>query len=211
MPFFNAAVGTKLLLEVEGNDKRFNSFLVGHSKNNFILVTTPSTENLFSVRPALFTDRKINVRYIEDGRAIGFQSRLIKSAEDPARLLFLSYPSKIEDHELRTGKRAPCSLPAEFNIQGLVCNSVIVDINQNGLRFHIKNTKEVSLFLETNPVGQECTLRFLLPGGLAPQEVSGEIRNYEHNDHHSSLGIKFTKISDEDKQNIVEYESKLII
>jgi hypothetical protein len=211
MPSFNAAIGTKLLLEVEGDVKRFSTSLVGYSKDKFILVTTPSADSIFSVRPALFIDHKIIVRYIEDGRANGFQSRLMKAAEDPARLLFLSYPSEIEDLELRRDKRAPCALPAELNIQSLICNSVIVDINKNGLRFHIKDTKEISSLLETNPVGRECTLRFLLPGISVPQEVSGEIRNCQHNDGRSSLGIKFTKISDEDKQKIVEYESKLII
>jgi hypothetical protein len=211
MPFCNASIGTRLLLEVEGNVKRFSCLLVGYSKDNFVLVTTPSTENLFSVRPALFMDYKINVRYIEDGRAVGFQSRLIKATEDPARLLFLSYPAKIEDHELRTVKRAPCALPAELNMQGLVCNSVIVDINQIGLRFYIKDTAEVSSRLQSSPVGQECALRFFLPGESVPQEVSGEIRNYERTDQRSALGVKYTKISDEDRQKIVEFESKLII
>lgn len=211
MTFFNPAIGTRVLLEVEGSAKRFSCILVGYSKDKFILVTTPSAEHLFSVRPVLFMDSNINVRYIEDGRAIGFHSRLMKYTDDPARLLFLSYPAKIEDHELRLSKRAPCSLPAELNVQGLVCNSLIVDINERGLRFQIKGTEKVSSYFESNPIGKECTLRFFLPGRSVQQEISGEIRNYEHSDQCNALGVKYIKITNEDKQKIMEFESKLII
>jgi len=205
---FNTAIGTKLLIQVEGNGTRFISFLVGYSKNNFILITTPLTDSLFSVRPTLFIDYKINVRYIEDGRAVGFQAKLLKTVEDPARLLFLSYPAQIEDHELRAEKRASCTLPAEARISGLACSAVIVDINQNGLRFHVRES-DLNMDFDSSPVGQECTLRFFLPGALAEKEVSGEIRNYEHNARIIAFGIKFTQISDEDKQNIIDFESKL--
>lgn len=209
MPFFNAAVGTKLLLEIEGNGKRFISFLVGYLKDNFILITTPSSEHLVSARPALYSNCKINVRYIVDGRAVGFQSRIIKTTEDPAKLLFLSYPKTVEDHELRKDKRSSCALPAELTINGAVCGAVIVDINQNGLRFNIKEFDEVSLNLGENPIGQECALHFFLPGGSVLQEVSGEIRNYERKAQLSAIGIQYVKISNETQQNIMEFESKL--
>ena len=211
MLLFNAAVGTKLLLEIEGNEKRFISFLVGYLKDKFILIMTPSSEHPISARPALYSNCKVNVRYIEDGRAVGFQSRIIKTTEDPTKLIFLSYPKIIEDHELRKVKRASCSLPAELSINGLFCNSVIVDINQNGLRFNIKYCDEVKLNLGSNPIGQECMLHFFLPGGSVPQEITGEIRNYERKDTLSALGIKYTIISEEDKHKILEFESKLII
>lgn len=207
---FNASIGTKVLLEVEGNPKRFGCILVGYSKDKFILVTTPVSENLFSARPALFADYRIKVRYIDNGRAIGFQSRLIKTTDDPARLLFLAYPDNIEDHELRTVKRAPCALPAEVKIDEMTCGSLIVDINEIGLRIQIKNSEECSAFLDPTPVGMACALQFFLPGIAQPLSVSGEIRNYERRDQCRALGIKFTDIADEDKRNIIEFESKLM-
>jgi hypothetical protein len=209
---FNAAIGTKFLLEVENVEKRFYSIFVGYAKDDFVLVTTPLTDNLFSMRPALFMNYRITVRYIADGKAVGFQTKLIKSSEEPARLLFLSYPEKIEDYELRTEKRAPCTLPAEVKIQEVVYNALIVDINQTGLRLHIRDSAEFSSHLTANTLGQECGLRFFLPGdGSVPKEVSGEIRNYQHNNGHIAVGIKFTNISEQDKQNIVEFESKLFV
>jgi hypothetical protein len=209
--FFNASIGTKLVLELEGIEQRFGSFLVGYSVDKFFLITTPSSEHIFSVRPVLFIGRTINVRYLEEGKVIGFQSRLMKSIEEPEKLLFLSYPKVIEDHELRKDKRLPCALPAELTTQGLVCHSVVVDINHTGLRFQLKNTEETSLWYKTNHVGQECTLSFSLPGDSVPQEISGEIRNYMHSDRYSILGVKYTKISAGDEQKIIEYESKLLI
>lgn len=209
MPSFCASIGTKILLEVEGNLKRFICILVGYSKDRFILVTTPSSEHLFSARPALFADCRVNVRYIEDGRAIGFQSRLMKSTEEPARLLFLSYPEKIEDHELRANKRAACSLPAELSIEGEACSALIIDINKDGLRLHVKGNEKFSGFLEPTPVGKECILRFFLPGVSAPIDVVGEVRNHEHRETCSAVGIKYIKISDEDRQSIFEFELKL--
>lgn len=167
----NAAIGAKGLLEVENIEKRFCSFLVGYAKNDFVLVTTPSADNLFSVRPALFLDCKITVRYIVDGKAVAFQAQLMKSTKEPARLLLLSYPTEIADYELRADKRAPCTLPAEVKIQDLVCNALIVDISQIGLRFHIKDSEDPSAKLISSSLGRECTLRFFLPGG--------KIRNYE--------------------------------
>jgi hypothetical protein len=206
----NTAIGTKLLIEVESDGTRFISFLVGYSKDKFILITTPSSDNLFSARPTLFADYKINVRYIEDGRAFGFQAKLLKTIEEPTRLMFLSYPTHIEDRELRAGKRATCALPAESSMMGLVCKAVIVDINQLGLRFHVKEA-DFTLSLDPSSVGQECTLRFFLPGESDQKEILGEIRNYEHNNQHLAFGIKFTKISDSDKQKIIEFESKVFL
>jgi hypothetical protein len=74
------------------------------------------------------------------------------------------------------------------------------------------DSEEVSLYVIEGPLGQECALLFLLPGdGLVPKEVLGEIRNYEHHNGHIAIGVKFVNISDQDKQNIMEFESKLLI
>ena len=205
---FNTTIGTKLLIQVEGNGTRLWSFLVGYARDQFVLVTTPASDNLFSVRPSLFLDYRINVRYIEDGRAVGFQAKLLKATEEPARLLFLSYPERIEDQELRAQKRASCALPAEMSMPGLTCDAVIVDINQAGLRFYVKEEEGIQA-LEPNPVGQECTVRFLLPGDTTHKEVTGEIRNCERKARVVAFGIKFTGISDAVRENIIAFESRL--
>ncbi|MBN1545634.1 MAG: flagellar brake protein [Syntrophaceae bacterium] len=206
--YFDTTIGTKLMIQVESDGTRFISFLVGYLKEDCILVTTPSSNNTFSLRPMLFVGCKINVRYIQDGRVVGFQTRLLRAIEEPLRLLFLSYPKQIEDRELRAEKRVACTLPAEVSILNLDCNAIIVDINQIGLRILIKESEFTSQ-LDSSIEGQECTLRFFLPGNSTQLEVSGNIRNYEQNNQRMAFGIKITDISDAGRQSIIDFESKI--
>jgi hypothetical protein len=208
---FNVAIGTKLIIQLESDGIRFTSILVGYFKEDCILITTPSSNNLFSARPTLFIGCKINVRYLQEGSAVGFQATLLRSVEEPVRLLFLSFPKYIEDRELRVEKRWFCMLPTEIQTVGLVSNGVITDITQHGLRFQVRDT-QFTAHNGSSFIGEECNLRFFLPGDVTQIAVLGEIRNYEHNNnHHLTVGVKFTNIADEDRQRITDFESKLDI
>ena len=60
----------------------------------------------------------MTVRYLWSGSVWGFQASVLNTTQNPAPLIFLSYPGSIERYDLREEERIDCLIPTKAEING---------------------------------------------------------------------------------------------
>jgi c-di-GMP-binding flagellar brake protein YcgR len=79
------------------------------------------------------------IRFLKDGVAYGFKSRVISVQFYPFPLMFIKYPDKIETLQLRVAPRFRVERPAKiFDATGVMLSeAVLVDISSGGCRLKL--------------------------------------------------------------------------
>jgi c-di-GMP-binding flagellar brake protein YcgR len=207
-------VALPLQIEISGVSIRMSSVSVGNLPDSCLIIKYPSTGTSVSVASKLFKGSKITVRYISNGNVFGFQSELLGMISDPVRLLFISYPTFIARHSLRSDRRVECYLPADLRVDtsvkdlDIVRDGIITDISSAGCNFNMVRVPLDSTLLGTG-MNDPVVLRLQLPGMEGRIELSGNIRNMQRGSRKTSMGIQFNDVDEEKKMKIIEFISTL--
>jgi hypothetical protein len=183
------------------------------NSDDYLIIKTPKTpfdspaESPFEgLNYRLAPGSKIIVRYLYHGVVFGFQSTLIDAISVPRKLLFLDYPSSIEQHNLRSSERIECLLPAEIKCDGSEVEGIITDISEKGcgFAFKISNGDVPSLKVEDTII-----LTCLFPGIGEKKDISGIVRRVKSDNQETALGIQFQDLETDTKSIISDYISKV--
>lgn len=197
-------VGTSVYLEIEGIPTRIKSVLVGMQPGEYLIVKSPPSAVL-SHDLRHYQGRTVVVRYRFHGTVFGFQTSLLGSIVEPARLMFLISPRIIQEYNLRAAQRLDCHLPCHAMLDGGEIEGVIQDMSLSGCRV---STRAARLH---NPADSGIVrdaavrLRFHLPGAASPLTLSGRIRNIEHDSAHVTFGMAFDELPDEVRIQLAGY------
>jgi c-di-GMP-binding flagellar brake protein YcgR len=198
-------LGTQLEIEIGGVLPRFKSSLVGIEPDEYLIIKCPEAAPPDSVKDKLFRGNQIVIRYLFKGTVFGFQSQLVQTISTPKRLLFVEYPRKIEEYDLRSDKRIDCFLPAKIEIKDEVKNGAILDISEGGCHYQINMSKGEEV--PSVQIGELISLRCQFPGAEAEQLVSGKIRNFSRHQQKIAIGVGFHEIAPEVQNIIAQYIS----
>jgi DNA-binding NarL/FixJ family response regulator/c-di-GMP-binding flagellar brake protein YcgR len=194
--------GAEIKMEFPHMETIQESSMIGSFGDQYLIVTTPPSFSM--MEKMVSTEKRIIVKYIEDGRIWMFKSRLLKSLNSPSPLLFLEYPATIHYHELRKTKRTvifvPCTVHrgSQPELYG-----VLTDLNISGALCRIKNDRDQE-FPEFN-IHDRIQLRCLLPETTEEQKITGIIRNLKKEKDAARIGIEFEDLQPHLHETISNY------
>ncbi len=163
------ALGTELLLQIDGVESNVKSSFVGMQPQVYLATTIPK---ISGITGKLFEGNQVIVRYLFAGTVYGFQSNILGHTRQPFPLMFLSFPKLIARRELRKEARVDCHLPAELMVKGQACSGALVDLSPSGCRFAaVAYDKKTSPRIDS---GTKMALSFHLPGSAEAYGVSGK-------------------------------------
>ncbi|MEL7638362.1 MAG: flagellar brake protein [Solidesulfovibrio sp.] len=129
--------GTRMLLEVAGLEDKLTTHCVGHARGRFVIAQMPhlpetGREALYQL---LYPDAAVIARYLREGTVVGFSARVIKWIQVPFPLIFLTYPGRLESHDLRRHRRVHCCLPGRATFGGSALAGMLLDLSLSGCQF----------------------------------------------------------------------------
>lgn len=160
---FNADVGAKMSMELDGLDYKLASSVVGFVKGKFLVTSIPlaSGVNRQQLLQHLYNGNGVTVRYLRDGSVMGFKSVILQVLFSPFPLLFLEYPLRVESVNLRKFPRINCFFPAMAHIKEERRASFISNVSQAGCCLFIDRTVATSGLLDIDDhFGVECPTLF---------------------------------------------------
>lgn len=195
-------LGADLLVRIQGIEARLRSVLVGVKPDEYLIIETPRTKG---IEARLRIGNRVTIIFIWAGTVHGFKSSIIGTIEKPAKVMFITFPEKVETHELRQSQRISCYLPAAMNLAGddATYDGVILDISRLGCNF----TSLVIPRQKTNllQLGGTVELTFEVFGVEGKRRLSAEIMNLNLDDRTASIGVRFDAVDDELQGKIDSY------
>lgn len=196
-------IGTPLVVEIPGLDAKIKCPLVGMQPGEFLILRPPKSYayKLFHVGKS----PRAVVRYIYSGRVFGFETALLGAILDPLGLIFLGYPKRVSEHNLRAAPRLDCHLPAKATLNDIELGGTIQDISPTGCRISIKTA-----LLQAAPAGSpalEVSIRIDLQLPEQPDTLAlhGKIKNIEQDANRVALGVAFKDIGESARAQIARY------
>ena len=181
-------VGTRLKVDLVGIKGRLDCNLVGLKPNEYFI---------FDMPPKIFQEElKIGqeaiVRYLYFGNIFGFRTELMKIMEKPFNLLFFSYPTAVEMHNLRKDTRIQCHIPGTITVKKTDLRGVITDISISGCQFMTKSYSEnIENLIKTKEI---VNLVFPFFGMEGLQTSKATVRHLSINQENTSLGLAFDSL-----------------
>ena len=153
---------------------RLKLALVGYELGKYILLKYPKVKSASEYKDVLVEGNVIIVRYLMEGNkgeCFAFRSTIKNISNYPEKFLFLEYPKKIENRQLRMQQRTSIHIPAAIMIEEdennkeMKINGAISDISLKGCGFSFKsksstttvNKRKVYVCLQS-PSGDEMKL-----------------------------------------------------
>jgi len=126
--------------------------LIGYELGKYIILKYPKVMSTSEYKDVLIEGNVLIVRYLMEGskgECFAFRSSIKSVSQYPEKLLFIEYPKKIENRQLRTQQRTSIHLPAVIMLEdtndskSTKINGIIGDISAKGCGFTFK-TKSVN-------------------------------------------------------------------
>lgn len=198
-------IGTELLVEIPDFNVRTKSGLVGMRPGHYLIIGMSEA----GIKTEVLKESQIIVRYLFRGSVYGFKTRALSQTYIPERLIFLSYPMKLEEYKVRNNTRYECILPAKTLVEGIDAESVVVDISLEGLRCIVKcalaeDSERLRAALDVN---REVSLDVQLPGMEDMLRLSGAVRNVSKDDSRVVYGVMFGSLGDDVRQRLTAFVS----
>jgi c-di-GMP-binding flagellar brake protein YcgR len=190
------SLGTGLQIEFPGVEERFRSVLIGMEPDNYLVVRTPIAVSEGMARGQLLPGTVLTIRYLFDGAVWGFRSTILQTLTGRIRVMFVSYPDSVENHDLRRSNRIECLVPADADWEGKSFPGMITDMSEQGVRlvFQLERTPGIE---DWHPdVGGCLGLSMQLPGSVQAVPAQAELRNFSRDGERLLLGLQFVDLED---------------
>jgi len=138
------------------------------------------------------------VRYLVDGKLIGYESEVRTTQTTPVPLLYLAFPQTVEEIHLRKHVRVPSNEPlllTRVDGTGAVCvdskgdstmGGLVQDLSVAGCRVVFQQSRLTFL------LGSTVHLEFELIGIGHVSHLTGVIKNVAEHENTKSIGIEFS-------------------
>lgn len=130
---------------------RLKLTLVGYELGKYILLKYPKVARTSDYKDVLVEGNVMIVRYLMEGNkgeCFAFRSSIKSISLSPEKLLFLEYPKRIENRQLRTQQRTSIHIPAAIMLEDTGTdkdariNGIIGDISAKGCGFTFKSNSD---------------------------------------------------------------------
>lgn len=174
--YFDLKPGKIVDLQIDHPVKlRIKATLAGYDLGQYIILKHPAPQNMSNYSDVLAEGNVVVVRYLlegQQGECYAFKATIRNITKIPEKFIFLTYPDKIENRQLRTHQRYITHLPAsiiardEQDIKKTAqLKGIISDISAKGCGFVFKtdnpkvkvNQKDIFVVLRS-PSDLEITI-----------------------------------------------------
>lgn len=202
-------IGTELLIEIVDLKARMKSELVGMDDGNYILIKLPIKDIAGGIKISKVIGSTIIIRYLFKGSVYGIKTKVLNIISDPADLVFVSFPQKIEEFNVRHNPRYECILPAVAQVCGEDIEMVIVDISNDGFRAVIKTSgvKDRDKVAEALDIDKTLQVMIQLPGIENKLGLTGKVRNINRDSDRMIFGAIFESIGENVKERLMQFIS----
>jgi hypothetical protein len=200
-------IGTELLVEFQDFTLKTKSELVGMRLGQYLIIVMQN--DMSGLRPDTLKNSQLIIRYLYRGSVYGFRTNVLNLMSSPDKLVFLSYPKKLEEFRVRSSPRFECILPAVTSVEGTDADTVVIDISIDGCRCVVKsaNLEDSDAFYKKMDMNREAALRVQFPGDGEGYELSGSIRNISKDADRVAFGMLFGPLKTGTKKRLEEFIS----
>ena len=191
-------VGFTLKIQFKDADTRLTSELVGKSDGKYLIIKMPPIHVMGDTYELIYKGNEVIIRYLQNGTIFGFKSRIKDFILSPEKLIFLEYPKKIENHELRTNKRIDCFLPANIGTKdclGIIRGSII-DISKEGCSFSVEALKTQAK-INLLDINSTIVVNFQIPGVENELTTEAIVKNIKKDKDKINVGFWFINMDNE--------------
>ena len=195
MQLFELQPGRSLDLQINHPvSLRLKLPLIGYELGKYIILKYPKSSNTSEYKDVLIDGNVLIVRYLMEGNkgeCFAFRSTIKTITQYPEKLIFIEYPTKIENRQLRLQQRTSIHLPALIMIEssgdnkGTQISGIIGDISAKGCGFTFK-TKSV-----TAKVNKRDVLVCLQSPTDGEVQIPARVCNSRNDNGIVSVGIQF--------------------
>lgn len=195
-------VGSTLYLYVKAglmrHERKLGCELVGWQEGRFLLVTHPREGGSTAALPA---NEPVVLRYVLDGEVFGLRAQVMRVQFQPVPLVFLTFPTEIENVPLRSQPRVSVRLPAV--VSWLPANrppsgvhfGFLIDVTPDGALLDVALPEAAML------KGRSLHVTFAL--GMDDEiRVNASVRNVAQDGHGYRLGLIFNWTSPDDRERV---------
>ena len=173
---------------------RLKLSLVGYELGKYIILKYPKAVSTSEYKDVLIEGNVVIVRYLMEGNkgeCFAFRSSIKTITQYPEKLIFIEYPTKIENRQLRIQPRTSIHLPAVIMLEGSGENKstqikgIIGDISDKGCGFTFK-TKSISAKVNKRDIF--VCLQSPIDGEV---KIAARVCNSRNDEGTISVGIQF--------------------
>ncbi len=203
---FEARVGDKVIIELQGVGGRFSTEFAGWEKRRYILIKLPAKLDLMD---HIYPEKPAIARYLRQGGEVhAFRTTVQAVIHSPYRLVFLDYPQIVETVQLRKMPRADCFFPASFEIGGVSAKGYLVNISQGGARASIEKDRYGLAQAIVPGAAVSCGFA-VLTETAAQAKAEGVIKKVIEEKDQRLFSMEFTSIDAASKERIQAYINEL--
>ncbi|NMP33361.1 flagellar brake protein [Thalassotalea sp. M1531] len=182
---------------------RIKTSLIGYEVGKYIILKHPEPTRMQSYKDVLVEGNVAIVRYILEGtqgQCCAFKSSIKHVVKHPQKLIFLEFPQKIENRELRLHQRFVTHLPAnilsiaEVDNDRTKISGIISDISAKGCGFSFKSDN-AKLKVNKTAVNIQVSL-----GNNKNIEIPAHVCNSRYEQGKIFVGIQFQDAEQQVKQ-----------
>ncbi len=188
-------LGTGLIIELVNLKQRIKSSLVGMEPGKYLIIRLSEKDLIGNFRSDNVKESPMIVRYLHNGTVYGFRSSIVNIVSVPAKLFFVTYPSKLEEFTVLSNSRHECILPALTMIGNAFVDMVILDISKQGCLCMVKTAdpNDDKLYGAVQ-VNKTIDIKVQFPGAEGKFGLMGKIRNVSKDVGKILLGVQFEEM-----------------
>lgn len=180
---------------------RLKAKLVGYEVGKWVIFRHPDSKGDNSHNDVLKEGNIAIVRYIlegDKGECCAFRAAITHITQFPDRFIFLSFPTHIENRQLRLHQRVSVHIPAEITMHsedkdkhGMLISGIVVDVSERGCGFIFRaqnlkvNVKKRDIFVVIRNAGGE------------PVKIPARVCNSRNEQGKVSVGIQFVEAEEQ--------------
>ncbi len=199
-------VGTILDIQIEGEKEGLTSKVIGVVEGKYLIIRMPPLHSMGDVSNLPSEGNTVIVRYMHKGAVYRFESRIKHFITTPVKVIFIEYPEKIENQNLRAHKRIDCYLPANVKVADNTIGVTIADISRGGCQVTVEKLKIENSF-GLLQVDNEIGVGFQLPGVQKTVILTGKQKYIKKEHDNVSIGVEFNNMDNETQERLYGFLS----
>lgn len=197
-------IGTPVLLEFGSTRDRVKSVYVGAVKKLHALFSVPLTTG---IKGKAREGNRVTARYMHNGTIYGFQTEVADFRAHPSAIIFLHYPVKVEEMEIRAAKRVDCYFPCALLSKRGDVEGLIVDISEGGCRMTFESGP--GLYVPAIEPGARLKTDFYILEEKNRYTMHATLQHKKMVDGKLYLGLRFEKEDDDFRGVVAGYVEKV--
>ncbi len=189
-------IGARLFISFDGMAAPLQSTLVGMEPGRYLLLKTPAM--FAKVDHDLFKVKDLIIKSIVKGTIYAFRSKLVDIISKPMKLMFIEYPRKIEQHELRSDKRYKCSIGIQMQVNGKKITGTLENIGKGGCRCSIP-IFSIQENIPDSLVNAVVPFKCAFPGFKDEIHFLGKVKSAKIKEERIIAGVQFIDQPDQEK------------